>query len=459
MPLRTLRLHPTAIASASLAAVAAAAVFYVLRRRRIARVVELRSAFLCEVARTRLPAPFDSWEDICEQLPCLNKQRTIRSVIDSTLKVHRVVHSDLTLAQVRRARVMLGCMIASYVKGEQVPWEHLEQDVGLTEGVYPWYRLRNGHDEHTSAAQSPATAIDVEAQDPIQLPPSLGVPWRDVSEMLGLPPILTATDLDLWNRGGTDVSRSPRDALRGFRQMVSITGTRSERGFHAVPFTLQLVLAPLLPSLLTVPDLVARGDSVALQRVCAQVDSTVSDALEMLRSIYSLVDVSEFYDVYRPLLGGWAPRGLQLPPRPGEGPAGQVAKSAGPSAGQTAIFIVIDLALGVDHGPKLKAFQHEMREYLPREHRALIEALDAQIVQCGSARTAATAEGAHEGLVAAHASALRTLARMRAYHLGIATHYLKRSLKGTGGSDFRAMLDEGLRSTRASAVNATRGAN
>ena len=222
-----------AIASASLAAVAAAAVFYVLRRRRIARVVELRSAFLCEVARTRLPAPFDSWEDICEQLPCLNKQRTIRSVIDSTLKVHRVVHSDLTLAQVRRARVMLGCMIASYVNGEQVPWEHLEQDVGLTEGVYPWYRLRNGHDEHTSAAQSPATAIDVEAQDPIQLPPSLGVPWRDVSEMLGLPPILTATDLDLWNRGGTDVSQSPRDALRGFRQMVSITGTRSERGFHA----------------------------------------------------------------------------------------------------------------------------------------------------------------------------------------------------------------------------------
>ena len=39
---------------------------------------------------------------------------------------------------------------------------------------------------------------------------------------------------------------------------------------------------------------------------------------------------------------------------------------------------MILLALGVEHGPKLRGFQSEMRQYVPREHRQLIEKFDAE---------------------------------------------------------------------------------
>lgn len=451
-------------ASAFVATAAAAAVIYVYRRRRksqqLLSLISLRSAFFTDVATAPLPPPFSAWEQLAAQLPHLNKSRQICATIERELELHRVTGSGLSLAQIRRARVLLGCLVASYCNGAQAPWEQLidaDEEEQADDGRRFTYRAAAADDAPPPPPTTANTNVAADASPaPHELPPSLGVPWREVSEVLGMPPILTATDLDLWNKGTTELSLAPADALVGFRQMVSITGTASERGFHAVPFTLQLILAPLLPSLLAVPELVARADSKALEKVSAAVERAVKEAHASLKSIYDLVDVGEFYDIYRPLLGGWAGRGLRLPSLGGgdEGGAAYVANSGGPSAGQTAIVILIDLALGVEHGPKLKGFQLEMREYLPREHRELIAAFDADVQRAGSVRTAALAAGAAKALVDAHAAALKALASMRAYHLGIATHYLRRSLKGTGGSDFRSMLDEGLRSTRKSHAGA-----
>ena len=87
----------------------------------------------------------------------------------------------------------------------------------------------------------------------------------------------------------------------------------------------------------------------------------------------------EFYDVYRPLLAGWHPAGMELQGvnwadiqrlyspgeipgvferRPGgeNGEGAVVCVAKGPSAGQTAAFIAIDLVLGVEHGAPLFRF-------------------------------------------------------------------------------------------------------
>ena len=129
-----------------------------------------------------------------------------------------------------------------------------------------------------------------------------------------------------------------------------------------------------------------------------------------------------------------------------------VSMHGGPSAGQTAIIILLDMALGVVHGPKLGGFQREMRQYMPAEARQLLQAFEEDVRECGSLRSAAESSSATESLVCAHAAAVKSLGAMRAAHFAIATHFLKRSLKGTGGSDFRAMLSEGLTSTKGSAV-------
>ena len=42
-----------------------------------------------------------------------------------------------------------------------------------------------------------------------------------------------------------------------------------------------------------------------------------------------------------------------------------------------ATVLLLDLALGVAHGPRLAAFQQQMRGYLPARHRAIVDELDA----------------------------------------------------------------------------------
>lgn len=446
------------IALGLVAGAAAVLIFYARRRQRQPMITA--SFFLSEVADS-LPHACAAWEAVARSLPTLNRNGRLRAAVEG-IPPFRV--DELTLPELRRARVILGFLVTSLINGHGVPWDRLE---AIPNMQHRFAYQRPPSRAAPSAAPATTDAATPEATEPYTLPATLATAWAAVSARLGLPPILTATDLDLWNRGATPIAGlSPREALTAFRQSVSLTGTESERGFHALPFALQLVLAPLLPRLLEVPSLCAAADVACMTNLCIALREAIDDARALLPFVYTGVDVDEFYDVYRPLLSGWSPRGLRLPLlRPdasslsadgSQAAVGEVTSlHGGPSAGQTAIIMLIDLALGVQHGPQLTSFQHAMREYLPSEHRDLIVGFAARVADHGSLLTAVQrAGGAASGsacFAAAHAAAIESLGAMRAYHYGIATHFLKRSLKGTGGSDFRAMLDEGVQSTKRAA--------
>ena len=84
-------------------------------------------------------------------------------------------------------------------------------------------------------------------------------------------------------------------------------------------------------------------------------------------------------------------------------------------------------------------------------HKALLDDLEREMDETGTLRNLATSPEAPASLAKAYAGACEALERLRAFHLGVATHYLRRALTGTGGSDFRSLLDEGVRSTRRAA--------
>ena len=114
--------------------------------------------------------------------------------------------------------------------------------------------------------------------------------------------------------------------------------------------------------------------------------------------------------MYRLLLGGWAPNGLPLPADPQHGLAACTIDHVGPSAGQTAVLMLVDLVLGVSHGPKLSGFQREMRAYLPGGHAQLLEDVEAQTRAAGTTLHAmATADGAPSRLAASYADAASAL--------------------------------------------------
>lgn len=98
-------------------------------------------------------------------------------------------------------------------------------------------------------------------------------------------------------------------------------------------------------------------------------------ALDDFRSIFAqvwdLVDQETFYNVYRPLLSGTPPQGMLLR---GVGPGeGKTVHCKGPSAGQSAVFYLIDGFLGVRHEGEVRAFKEEMLEhYIPRDHKVAL---------------------------------------------------------------------------------------
>ena len=56
-----------------------------------------------------------------------------------------------------------------------------------------------------------------------------------------------------------------------------------------------------------------------------------------------------------------------------ERPPGWITRPKGPSAGQSTMFVLLDLFLGIDHSPIASEFQTEMLIYMPRQHREMVK--------------------------------------------------------------------------------------
>ena len=140
-----------------------------------------------------------------------------------------------------------------------------------------------------------------------------------------------------------------------------------------VPHAIQHTLTPLLPSLLLAPEIMAGRRWWDLGRLLRRIGRALRRVRLLLTEIVDVVDADEFYDVYRPLLGGWAESGLLLRGAMAAGDA--VVRWKGPSAGQTALLLLLDLVLGIEHRTQTASFQREMREhYLPAPHAQLLQA-------------------------------------------------------------------------------------
>ena len=400
--------------------------------------------FLMSARATPLPAKYAAWESLAARLSELNRTASLRTEVDN-LPIIGVDAGELDDAALRRARVILTCLVHSFVFGHLVPWRHLQQQ--CPGGGQQYVPPSAGDNDGTNRAKTSPP-----------LPEQLATPWRLVSSYLGMPLVLTATDVDLWNAAPYASGADPPSTewVPRFQQIFRMTATRSEHGFHAVPHAVNRALAPVVPALLLAPSYVRERRVRQLTRVCTELAAALAAAKSQLERIHAEVDVAEFYDFYRFLLGGWPNGGLALPASAAYGLDAATADHVGPSAGQTAAIILIDIILGIEHADGLRAFQKSMRTYMPQGHTRLLVDLETELATHGTLRGMATAPDAPRHLRSAYDGACSALAALRTFHLGVATHYLRKALKGTGGSDFRSLLNEGVASTR-NAVGCARG--
>ncbi|KAM9360494.1 indoleamine 2,3-dioxygenase 1 [Symphorus nematophorus] len=208
------------------------------------------------------------------------------------------------------------------------------------------------------------------------LPRSLAVPYWEVSQRLGLPPILTHADVALANWRKKD-PEGPFD-MENLELLVSVPGGDSVRGFFMVTLLVELAAVPALRNIPTVINGVRCGDTEAVARALEDISQSIQDMIDALKLMHEYVEPSVFYGIVRIYLSGWKdnpsmPNGLIY-----EGVQTEPMEYSGGSAAQSSLLHCFDELLGVKHEAKSGAFLTRMRNYMLPAHKQLIQDISLQ---------------------------------------------------------------------------------
>ncbi|XP_015768265.1 PREDICTED: indoleamine 2,3-dioxygenase 2-like [Acropora digitifera] len=285
-----------------------------------------------------LPEYFSPWEELASNLPNLVKSPGIlhQRINELPLLDHCNLSSE---DEWKRAHLVLSCISHAYVwcKGE------------------------------TGVAKV--------------LPKCLAVPWVAVANYLSIPPIITHCSFALYNWKYIDPSKPL--SMDNMEVAVMMTGSSTEKGFIKIPIVMELEfgrkgLHAIIDGQKSVKN---AGDTAGVMEALKLIKATVTRLTEILLQTNDVVDPNEFYHNLRKYFSGWdgnpnLPHGLIY-----EGVSETPLKYSGGSTAESAIFQVLDAALGVTHVKNADSkaedsFLKRMRYYMPPKHRAFIEAVE-----------------------------------------------------------------------------------
>lgn len=259
------------------------------------------------------------------------------------------------------------------------------------------------------------------------LPVCIARPWHAVSQHLGLKPIITYAAVELYNYKLLD-PEGPYD-LSNLSVMHTFTGN-DEAWFYLISVAVEAVGATALKAIINAMEAVNAENCADLAKNLDIIATVIDKCTEILARMFEKNDPHIFYHRVRQYVAGWEnsselPSGLfyegvgpeydtssdpadQLPSPfistdiASTDTEGSYRKYAGASAGQSSLFHCLDIALGVEHRPTLPTSSsgdspstnmptscsagfgnagrsvnhiHQMRRYMPGEHRDFIYAL------------------------------------------------------------------------------------
>ncbi|KAM9475492.1 indoleamine 2,3-dioxygenase 1 [Clarias gariepinus] len=320
-----------------------------------------------------LPVYYQPWLEIAGRVSELVSSHSLRSSVHEmpVLDTH-LLHSHREL---RLAHLALGVITMSYV------WQEGEQD-----------------------------KVKV-------LPRNLAVPFWEVSQRLGLPPIFTHADgvLANWRRRNPD---GPLD-MENLELLYSIPGGESARGFFLVTLLVELAAVPALKAIPEVIGGVCDGDVSAVTRGLDVVSRSIGDIKEALKLMHVYVDPSVFYSIMRIFLSGWKDNPSMTGGLVYEGVQTEPMEFSGGSAAQSSLLHCFDELLGVKHEEHSANFLTRMRSYMPPSHRCFIE----EISRAPSLR-AFVLNQADERLTEAFDHCVAQLVLLRSYHISVVSRFI-----------------------------------
>lgn len=352
----------------------------------------------------RLPAEFEPWEGLADQLSPLLAADCYRAAADRLPLLDPGPLTDG--APLERAMQTLSFLGSAYVHADD---------------------------------RAPAT----------RLPRAIAEPWDAVARRLGRPTIIAHPSYVLTNWRRIDPEGPV--ALGNLACQRTFLGGLDEQWFILVTAAIEATGAPALSAIARSQDAVDRNapeDVVDGLESIAQVTGAITGVLERM---YERCDPRGFYLRVRPYLAGWVEPGVSF-----DGTAGPPRILTGGSAAQSTLIQSLDAGLGVVHThPASQPFLAAMRGYMPPPHRAFLERLEAGpsirgFVDARRAQVPALAER--------YDRCIDALDLFRKRHLEIAARYITRQAKdvvgalGTGGTEFTTFLTASRRETSAQRI-------
>ncbi|KXN92192.1 Indoleamine 2,3-dioxygenase 1 [Leucoagaricus sp. SymC.cos] len=218
----------------------------------------------------------------------------------------------------------------------------------------------------------------------VVVPKSIAIPLVEVSQLLGIAPVLTFADTVLWNYELINPEEPFSMTNIRFRNLFS--GTEDETNFYLASARAEIVGIEMLRIFDEYNRLSpGAGDYAAVGKVSRdliRLSGIINDINEVIQSVRPTCDPHVFYWQIRPWYSG---SGSDGPCWKYEGvPNDDELLRSGPSAGQSSVMHALDVFLGVDHTSKKGSvetkdghgrFMEKMRLYMPKKHRDFLASL------------------------------------------------------------------------------------
>jgi indoleamine 2,3-dioxygenase len=274
-------------------------------------------------------------------------------------------------------------------------------------------------------------------QDPAKiLPHSIAQPLCDICTRLRRPPILSYDGYALFN--WKRFNPGGRIALGNIDTTQNFVHLYDEHWFILVHVHIEALAAQIVNAIDDLDEALAQNDRERLSAAMSAIGQTIWEQVHVLRRIPEHMDPSLYYKTFRPYIRffeGVVYEGVNAAPMSFRGETGA----------QSSVVPTLVALLKIPHRPTmLTDHLADMRRFMPAEHRALIERVEAM----ADLRPLADK--------AVYNDALEALATFRETHLDFAKRYIAQWVsdpRGTGGTPYLEWLAQLIRETRAHKIH------
>ena len=278
------------------------------------------------------------------------------------------------------------------------------------------------------------------------LPARLAVPWYEVAQSLGRPPVLSYSSYSLHNYFRLDPQREIETGNIALIQ--NFLGGLDEEWFILIHVDIERNAGPGLAALHDCLDASDTKDADPLAQHLETVHNSIEAMYAGLKRMTEWCDPYVYYHRVRPYIHGWKnhpdlPAGLIY--KGVDAYHGEPQQFRGETGAQSAIIPALDAMLGVGHkADMLRTYLMEMRTYMPPDQRAFIESIEAR----GNVREFVEHAGVAR-LTELYNACVEGVERFRTLHLEYAASFIFRQAQtdpknphavGTGGTPFMPYL-------------------